>query len=98
MKNITPYRVPFLVMIFLTIVYKGFSQSDSNSLQAENIKSIVELYIEDVVNKQKLELLPQIFSKDYVFHEMNGKDSHHMKNNTLEPFLIRLFKAFPDLH
>jgi steroid delta-isomerase-like uncharacterized protein len=77
---------------------RTFSQTQSQIRQTEAVKALPRLYLEEVVNKQRLELLPQIFAKDFVAHEMNGKDNYHMQNNTLEPFLVLLFKAFPDLH
>ncbi len=60
--------------------------------------AVPRLYLKEVVNNQRLELLPKIFSESYVFHGMNGKDGYPVKNNYLKPFLISLFNAFPDLH
>jgi steroid delta-isomerase-like uncharacterized protein len=80
------------------IPYKCFSQVSGDTSSIEEIKRLPKLYLEEVVNKRRLELLPQIFSKDYVSHEMSGKDTYPIKNNILKPFLISLFNAFPDLH
>jgi predicted ester cyclase len=67
-------------------------------LKNDSAKKVAQVYIEDVINKKKLDLLPVVFSENYTFHEANGMESNHMKNGTLAPFLTTLFKAFPDLH
>lgn len=74
------------------------AQSENDSEQLDNIKSVPKLYFEEAVNNQRLELLLKIFSEDYVSHGMDGKDTYPIKDNTLKPFLMLLFSAFPDLH
>jgi len=86
-----------LILIINSLVFKTFGQSGNNINEIEKLKELPRLYFEEVVNKKNLYVLPRIFSEDYVFHETNGEDSRHMKNNTLVPHLNYLFKAFPDL-
>jgi steroid delta-isomerase-like uncharacterized protein len=64
----------------------------------EENKIVALAYIEEVVNKRKLELVQELFSQEYVFHGMDGTTSKHIENNKLVPFLEYLFNAFPDLH
>jgi steroid delta-isomerase-like uncharacterized protein len=84
---------------FLTVVNSyGFSQTNCDTLAIRQIEKLPQLYLEEAVNKKRLDLLPQIFSDNYVFHEMNGTNTYKMKNNSLKSFLQMLFTAFPDLH
>jgi steroid delta-isomerase-like uncharacterized protein len=68
------------------------------TLIKRKIKDLARLYLEEVVNGQKLDILHQVFSDDYVFHEMNGTDNHSIKNGGLRTFLQSFFKAFPDIN
>lgn len=77
---------------------QNLSQTDSVRENANSLKRLPRAYLEKVVNEQKLDVLDQVFSEDYVFHEMNGADSYSIKDRTLRPFLESLFKAFPDLN
>jgi steroid delta-isomerase-like uncharacterized protein len=67
-------------------------------LQTGLIKDLSKFYIQEVLNNKNVKLIDTIFGQDYVFHETNGKDSYHMKTKTLAPYLLYLFKAFPDLY
>lgn len=82
----------------------GFVFSLAESLAQENLSTRPSLrtipirYLEEVVNEQRIELLPEIFAEDCLNHGMNGNDTYQMKNGSLAAFLATLFKAFPDLH
>lgn len=86
-------------LIFLAVIISCSSSSPENgdSMKEEN-KTVSLSYIEEVVNNRKLELVNELFSSEYIFHEMDGTTSKHIENNTLVPFLEYLFNAFPDLH
>lgn len=89
--------VSFLVMNSLWGCSNSHSSNASISSTEKN-KELARLYFEEVVNKRRLELIKDIYSQDFVFHEMDGKESWHMRDNTLVPHLEYLFKAFPDIH
>jgi predicted ester cyclase len=59
-------------------------------------KSVAVAYFEQLVNKRKLELVGELFSPDFISHNMDGKKSRSIKDNVLVPYLQYLFKAFPD--
>ena len=65
--------------------------------QDENNKRVAVSYFEELVNKRKLELVNEIFSPNFISHNMDGKQSNSIKDNVLIPYLQRLYKAFPDL-
>ncbi len=89
------------IFLGITIVVVLTSCSIASSLRKsslqENNKRIALSYIEDVVNKRKLELVREIFSPAYTFHGSDGTEAKSIEKNTLIPFLEYLFKAFPDL-
>ncbi len=81
----------FLIVYFLCLNISSFSQNLSSN------KQVVKRYFEEVVNKQKVELLREIYSEDYFFHSLeDGSEGKGIKG--LEDFLPYFFKAFPDIH
>lgn len=62
----------------------------------ESNKRVAVAYFEQLVNKRKLALVHELFSPDFVSHNMDGKQSRSIKDNVLVPYLQSLFKAFPD--
>jgi len=63
----------------------------------ESNKVVVRRYFEEIINKQKPELLTEVFSQDYFFHSLeDGYENRGIKQ--LQDFLPYFFKAFPDLH
>jgi len=45
-----------------------------------------------------MNIIPEIYSSEYVFNGMDGIERHTIQDNSLISFLNYLFKAFPDLH
>ena len=87
--------------VLLGTILIGFlfsCDNTSNTSQEEKNKKIVVSYINDVVNDRKLELIEELFLKEYVIHEINGNDVENINDGSLITFLEYLFKAFPDLH
>ncbi len=66
-----------------------------STLEQSN-KTVAVAYFEQLVNKRKLALVGELFSPDFVSHNMDGKQSRSIKDNILVPYLQYLFKAFPD--
>jgi steroid delta-isomerase-like uncharacterized protein len=87
----------FIVYICSAFLLSFISCAHLKEDKKPNAK-VARIYIEEVVNKRKLDLFPTVFSPDYVFHEMDGTDRQSIKDSSLLPFLKYLFKAFPDLH
>ncbi|HVE61810.1 MAG TPA: hypothetical protein VNA26_08320, partial [Chitinophagaceae bacterium] len=87
-------QIHFLCFFFAVLIitpYKSFTQSRTDITQTGRIKELSRLYIDQVLNNKNIKLLDTIFAEKYVFHEMNGTKSSHMKNKTLAPYLLYLF-------
>lgn len=90
-----------LLFSLVISVQAFFSCSTPSSIlgiseQEENNKKVAVSYFEELVNKRKLELVNEIFSPNFISHNMDGKQSNSIKDNVLVPYLQRLYKAFPD--
>jgi len=68
----------------------------SKSTLEESNKRVAVAYFEQLVNKRKLEMVGELFSPEFVSHNMDGKWSRSIKDNVLVPYLQSLFTAFPD--
>lgn len=83
-------------LLFILLNYSLFC---SNAFcQNEQInKQVVYRYFDEVVNKQKIELLNEIYAQDYLYKSLaNGYERRGIKPHY--DFLVYLFKAFPDIH
>lgn len=61
-------------------------------------KQVVSRYIEEVVNNQKLNLIADVFSTDYIWHQMDGKVTHSSQDSSHVATLKYILKAIPDIH
>jgi steroid delta-isomerase-like uncharacterized protein len=61
-------------------------------------KEIAVKYFNEVVNGKKLNLISDIFSRDYVSHGMSGSSTQAIMDSSLVSFLNYFFKAVPDIH
>ena len=59
-------------------------------------KEAIRVFWEEVFNKKKLELIDNLFTKDYVYHGAAGQDVQGREG--LKQFLTMYFNAFPDIH
>jgi predicted ester cyclase len=89
-------RTTIGLLIYFSIISTIYGQTEARNLKSN--KEIAISYINEVVNNRKTNLIGEIFSPTYVFHEMNGKESYSISDSSLVSFLNYLFKAFPDLH
>ena len=94
LNALTP-RLAGLLFIFCSLSAALYGQKEV--VDTRSNKAVAISYINTVVNNRKLNLVNDIFAPEYVFHGMNGKDSHSMTDSSLISFLTYLFKAFPDL-
>jgi steroid delta-isomerase-like uncharacterized protein len=84
-------NLAFLIICFLCFCISTFSQTPSKN------KMVVTRYFEEIINKQRPELLTEVFSQDYFFHSLeDGSENRGIKQ--LQDFLPYFFKAFPDIH
>jgi predicted ester cyclase len=89
-------RLAIYFFIYFSIGSTLYGQAEVSNPKSN--KAIAISYINEVVNNRNTNLISQIFSPRYVFHEMNGKVSHSISDSSLVKFLNKLFRAFPDLH
>jgi len=85
------------VYIFLVCIFNSSLFGQNNAAKKSN-KEIAISYITEVVNNRKLNLIPEIYSSEYVIHGMDGIEKHAIQDSSLISFLNYLFKAFPDLN
>lgn len=61
-------------------------------------KEAVKRYFEEVVNKQKLELLETVFADSFRTHILLDNTLQRNSLKSQKEFLTYLFNAFPDIH
>lgn len=61
-------------------------------------KKIVSSYFSDVINNQKLNRMGEFYAQDYIWHQMNGIDTHSNIDSSHISTLKWLFAAIPGLH
>jgi predicted ester cyclase len=85
----------------ITIVLFYFWQLPSfgqhASLQNATRKTITR-YFEEVVNTQKLNRMGEFFSRDYIWHQMNGTDIRSSQDSSHISMLRFIYTAIPDIH
>src|SRR5690554_4567243 len=61
-------------------------------------KEIVRLYFEEVVNRQRLELVDSLYHTNYRAHLLDTGITEDAGTEGLKRFLPDFFRAFPDVH
>ncbi len=77
-----------------TICTTSYGQDRDAELKAN--KEIVSTYINEIIDNRKLDLMNNIFSPAYTFHEMDGKQKNNIADSSLLSFLHYLFNTIPD--
>lgn len=82
---------------FLFIVYL-LSFSVTMAQNTAKNKQIANRYFEEVINQQKVELIPQLFAPEFVYYDLH--DFSETKDNvaSFQEVMRGFFKAFPDAH
>jgi steroid delta-isomerase-like uncharacterized protein len=88
---------PLMRLIVLILLSTCFPTATHAQTAREEAKKIAVAYIEQVVNQRKLDVLPTLFSPDYISHDRYGTDFQTIKDGSLVTFLRYFFQAFPDL-
>ena len=83
-----------LSFLFLAMVYS----SNGLGQMLENNKDRVRWYIEECVNKRKLDLVDNIFADSFRVHSLPDCSQRVSTKNDLKDFLNTLFEGFPDIH
>jgi steroid delta-isomerase-like uncharacterized protein len=64
----------------------------------EQNKELARLYIEECVNKRKVDLVDKIFADSFQVHMLLDSTQSFSTRKSLKDFLGTLFGAFPDIH
>ncbi len=91
------YRTLILTIqciVFITFCTTSYGQDRDPELKAN--KEIVSTYINEIIDNRKLDLINNIFSPAYTFHEMDGKQKNNIADSSLMSFLHYLFNTIPD--
>jgi steroid delta-isomerase-like uncharacterized protein len=73
-------------------IQTGLGQTPSGN------KAVSRSYFEEVVNKQKLELLKNVFADSFLVHVLLDSTEARKSVADQATFLKYFFKAFPDVH
>jgi steroid delta-isomerase-like uncharacterized protein len=80
--------------LLVALIYSSTCVSQT----ADQNKATARLYIEECVNKRKLELIDQIFADSFRVHILLDSTQSISTRKALKDFLSSLFDAFPDIH
>ena len=61
-------------------------------------KQIASRYFEEVINQQKVELIPQLFAQEFVYYDLHDFSETKDKVSSFQEVMRGFFKAFPDAH
>jgi steroid delta-isomerase-like uncharacterized protein len=96
--TIAKYLLQAIAFIYLILFWMLVSTScEQTNVQRTSNEEIASSYITEVINKRKLEMIPEIYSPNYVFHGLDGIKRQTIQDSSLISFLNYLFRAFPDL-
>jgi steroid delta-isomerase-like uncharacterized protein len=85
-----------LKILFLFVAVTHTSNCLCQAL--EKNKEMARLYIEECLNKQKIDLVDEIFADSFQVHKLLDNTQGSSTRNALKDFLKTLFDAFPDIH
>lgn len=86
-----------VITVILFFFWHLTSFGQHASLEKANKKTIIR-YFNEVVNTQKLSRLGEFFSRDYIWHQMNGTDVRSSQDSSHVSMLKFIYNAIPDLH
>ncbi len=92
--GILSFRV-ITIILFFSWHLPSFGQHAS--LQNANKKTITR-YFDEVINTQKLNRMEEFFSRDYIWHQMNGTDVRSSQDSSHVSMLRFIYTAIPDIH
>ena len=96
-----PNKVRFLsikvvgTLLFYLWCLPSFGQ---DAKQLKNNKETIVRYFDEVINQQKLDRINDFFAQDFIWHQMNGKDSRGNNDTSHTATKRWLFNAIPDVH
>ncbi len=85
----------FTVILVLFWYLPSFGQRTS---LPNAYKKTITRYFDEVINTQKLNRMGEFFSRDYIWHQMNGTDVRSTQYSSHVSMLRFLYTAIPDIH
>lgn len=86
------------IRLIICIIIMGMEIQNAFGQNIEANKKVAKFYIEEIVNKQRTELLHQVFADTFLVHILIDSTQNLQTIATQAAFLKYLFKAFPDIH
>jgi len=86
-----------VITVILFFFWHLTSFGQYTSLEKANKKTIIR-YFDEVVNTKKLNRMGEFFSRDYIWHQMNGTDVRSSQDSSHVSTLRWLYTAIPDVH
>lgn len=83
------------VLLFCFLHGPSFGQPHSSP---NANKTTITKYFEEVINTQKLNRMSEFFSRDYIWHQMNGTDVRSSQDSSHLSMLKFIYTAIPDIH
>lgn len=84
-----------LAFIFVNFCYSPALGQPTTVLSVN--KKIVKGYFDEVINTQKLNRMGDFFAQDFIWHQMDGKDTHSSQDSSHISTLRWLYLAIPDV-
>lgn len=88
----------FRIIIVLLFYFWHLPSFGQNTSLPNANKKLVTRYFDEVINTQKLNRMGEFFSRDYIWHQMNGIDVRSSQDSSHVSMLRFLYTAIPDIH
>ncbi len=85
------------ITVILLLFWYLPSFGQRTSLPNANKKTITR-YFDEVINTQKLNRMGEFFSRDYIWHQMNGTDVRSTQDSSHVSMLRFLYTSIPDIN
>jgi predicted ester cyclase len=86
-----------MIKLFQVVIIFSLLHSDAWSQDSLSHRNVGIYYFEEVVNKQRLDLLSNVFPNSYISHSLTDNTKELRTFAKQKDWLSYLFKAFPDL-
>ena len=84
-----------IVILFSFWYLPSFGQ---NTSVPDATKKAITRYFYEVLNTQSLNRVGEFFSRDYIWHQMNGTDVRSNQDSAHSSAMKFVFSAIPDIH
>jgi steroid delta-isomerase-like uncharacterized protein len=93
------FRLRSFMLISVIVFSFWYSPSFGQNTSLSNVnKQTITTYFNEVINTQSLNRLGTFFSRDYIWHQMNGTDVRSSQDSSHISAIKFVFSAIPDIH